>query len=311
MERQERRERKILTENRMITVRRRETSFEGLAEQFESGEDGLYALMTEDKNMIFRPKVEITKKDVEEVPGLREWREGIERWKTLQKEAKGYAAFIIKRTIIEMRQDQYIIKDSFRCPIQFTQLTHSMRKPIELPWNEWIDDNGKICYSGLSFLDPKTISAILANYVKLSSNPKPKFDGDTWYMIQDFTGLMERALEPYPMYRRFVELKFCGYQNSEIKDVLEQEYNFKHTIEYISNVWCKKIPKVISQKAQDEWLIWHYTQEEYGKWKKCTRCGQIKLAHPRFFSLNKSAKSGFYSICKECRRSKKKSEKKG
>ena len=50
MEKQERKERKILTENRMATVNKRETSFEGLVSQFENGEDGIYNLVTEDKN---------------------------------------------------------------------------------------------------------------------------------------------------------------------------------------------------------------------------------------------------------------------
>ena len=42
MEKQEKKERKILTENRMATVNKRETSFEGLVSQFENGEDGVY-----------------------------------------------------------------------------------------------------------------------------------------------------------------------------------------------------------------------------------------------------------------------------
>lgn len=53
MEKQERKERKILTDNRMTTVNKRETSFEGLVSQFENGEDGIYNLITENKNMIF------------------------------------------------------------------------------------------------------------------------------------------------------------------------------------------------------------------------------------------------------------------
>ena len=60
MEKQERKERKILTENRLSTVNKRETSYEGLVSQFENGEDGIYSIMTEDKNQIFKPKVSIT-----------------------------------------------------------------------------------------------------------------------------------------------------------------------------------------------------------------------------------------------------------
>jgi hypothetical protein len=53
MEKQEKKEKKILTENRLTTVNKRETSFEGLVSQFENGEDGIYSLITEDKNTIF------------------------------------------------------------------------------------------------------------------------------------------------------------------------------------------------------------------------------------------------------------------
>ena len=67
MEKQEKRERKILTENRLTTVNKRETSFEGLVSQFENGEDGIYSLITEDKNTIFQPKKPISPKDIEEI----------------------------------------------------------------------------------------------------------------------------------------------------------------------------------------------------------------------------------------------------
>lgn len=49
MEKQERKERRILTDNRMTTVNKRETSFEGLVSQLENGEDGIYNLITNDK----------------------------------------------------------------------------------------------------------------------------------------------------------------------------------------------------------------------------------------------------------------------
>ena len=53
MEKREKREKKILTDNRMATVNKRECSFEGLAAQMENGEDGIYGLITNNKNIIF------------------------------------------------------------------------------------------------------------------------------------------------------------------------------------------------------------------------------------------------------------------
>lgn len=49
MEKEEKKEKKILTENRMTTVNKRETSFEGLVAQLENGEDGIYNLITNNK----------------------------------------------------------------------------------------------------------------------------------------------------------------------------------------------------------------------------------------------------------------------
>lgn len=53
MEKQEKKQNKILTDNHMVTVNKRETSFEGLVSQLENGEDGIYNLITNDKQIIF------------------------------------------------------------------------------------------------------------------------------------------------------------------------------------------------------------------------------------------------------------------
>ena len=54
MEKEEKRQKKILTQNRLATVNKRETSFEGLVSKFENGEDGIYNLMGDNsKHTIF------------------------------------------------------------------------------------------------------------------------------------------------------------------------------------------------------------------------------------------------------------------
>lgn len=305
MEKQEKKQRKLLTENRMATINKRETSFEGLVGQLENGEDGIYNLVANDKNIIFQPKVTITKKDLEEIPPLRELRDCIERWEKLQKQVSGRDAFIVKRTLIEMRKDQYIIKNCYRRPIVFQKLTRNIGHFTRLPWDEWIDENGKVCYSGVSFLDPDVVSVILCNFPKLKENSRDAFQGDTWYMVQDFEKLARKVLTKYPLYGRIVQYKLELRPNTEIKDLLEKEFGFTHSLEYISSLWRNKIPKLIASTATDEWLVWYYSQVEHGEWKTCTRCGQTKLAHSRFYSINKTSKDGWYSICKQCRNDKK------
>ena len=87
MEKQEKKEKAILTENRLTTVNRRETSFEGLVSQLENGEDGIYNLINEDKNVIFYPKISITQKDLNDIPVLKQLRQAINMWETKLKTA--------------------------------------------------------------------------------------------------------------------------------------------------------------------------------------------------------------------------------
>jgi hypothetical protein len=86
--------------------------------------------------------------------------------------------------------------------------------------------------------------------------------------------------------------------------LLLEKHAVNHSAEYISSLWRNKIPKVIAEYAKDEYLIWYFTNEKEGHWKKCSCCGQFKLAHNRFFSKNSTSKDGFYSLCKDCRNAK-------
>lgn len=306
MEKKEKKERKILTDNRKITMNKRETSFEGFTEKIEGGEDCIYNLIQEDKNVIFRPKDKITKKDLEEIPFLRQLHDAIEAWEEKSKTVEGKDAYIYKHALIEMRKDQYIIRDGYRKPIRFTQITPS-KAPIyfEDTTSEFTSDNRPI-YSGASFMDPNIVSLILSNYSKLKQDGWGDFVNDTWYFMLDFDKLAGEALAPYPFYARLVELKVDGLPNIEIQKTLFDEFGATHSIEYISTLWKNKIPKIIADKAEDQFLEWYFSTQEKGVYKKCNRCGQVKLANSKYFSKNSSSKDGWYSICKECRNKNKK-----
>lgn len=167
---------------------------------------------------------------------------------------------------------------------------------------EWID--GDCQFSGISLLNPEVCSAILCNYSKLKQASWDVFMGDTWYLMLDFDNVSEKALKEYPLYERIVECKIDGKQNAEIQHIIQLEFGIKYSLEYISSLWRKKIPKLIAAAAKDEFLSWYYLHEEPGKYKKCSRCGKIKLAHNYYFSRNTGSKDNFYSICKKCRNKK-------
>lgn len=322
MEKQERKEKKILTDNRLATVNKRETSFEGLVDQLEKnsgkcgGEDSIYnLLLTEpNKNQLFKPKISITQNDIETISPLKQLREAIHDWEERLKHASGKDAFIIKKALIEMRKEQYIIKQAYKKPITIKKIMHNaftgglkLDDTSSIYWNtEDAGDpkNGELSVSGISLMSPEIVSIILCNYSRLKEDSWGKFDGDTWYLMQAFDAISEKVFKNNLYYRRLIEYKIDRMQNLQIQDALQQEFGIRHSPEYISSLWRNKIPKMIAAAAKEEFLIWYYKINKLPL-KKCSKCGQFKPSHNTFFSRNKTSKDKLYSICKTCRNSKK------
>ena len=306
-EKQERKEKRIkaLSENHAVTVAKHETSLEGLVASLENGEDGIYNLTSDaGKTTIFQPKIKITKQDIEEIPFLKQIRESIARWEERLKTAEGRDKYIAKQAIIDLRKDQYLIKEAYKPVIRFNSVTHSGRFPLEHPESFEFDEEGYVIPHGVNLCDPKVCSLILCAYDKLKGSSTGRFDSDLWATMIDFDHLLETALEDYPLYKEIVELKIGGLQNVEIQEALVEKFGIKHSLEYISSLWRNKIPGLLASVAEDEFLDCYYLNEEKGKYKKCSRCGKIKLAHNKYFSKNKTSKDGYYSICKCCRNTK-------
>ena len=120
-------------------------------------------------------------------------------------------------------------------------------------------------------------------------------------LLDEFEDVAKRALERYPIYQEIARCKIAEIHNADIQRIIEEKFGTSHSLEYISSLWRKKIPALIASKAEDDYLDWYYLNIEKGTYKRCSRCGKIKLAHNKYFSKNKTSKDGFYSICKECR----------
>lgn len=306
MDKEERKQKKILTDNRMVTVNKRETSFEGLVGKLENGEDGIYNMITEDKNIIFAPKVSITEEDLAEIPGMRELRDAILATEEECKKASGKRAYLLRRQLIAMRQDQYVLKNAYKKPIYLINITKSFPK-LDLSEKIMLDNKNEVYSTGLiNLYNPKHISALLCNYSKIKEDCWDNFNSDIKWMMEDLDKLIEQTLrKDYPLHYDLLIYKIDGLSNLDIQNLLLNKHGIKHSVEYISFLWRNKIPELLARKAADLWLEWHFTEEEKGKWKRCSRCGQIKLAHHHFFSRNNTSKDHFYSICKNCRNKKK------
>jgi len=306
---EEKKEKLILTDNRLVTVNKRETSFQSLVDKFENGEDGLWNLMIEnDKNVLLTHKKEITKKDLEEIKDLNDLKESIAIIEKMEKAATGKKKFKLKKWLIEMHQEQYIIKDAYRNAVTPTSAAIKNLTKARLNEEITIDEDGEPHSNCLiDLFNPTHISALLCNYSALKEDCWGNFSWDFWYLMEDLDVLVDDTLrEKYPLYYKLLIYKIDGRSNAEIQEALNDEFGITYTVEYLSSLWRNKIPKLIAEKAKENYLIWYYTYKEYGKWKRCSKCGQVKLAHNRFFSKNNTSKDHFYSICKECRNKKNK-----
>lgn len=307
MSKQEKKEKKINTDNRMVTINKREISFQGLISKFENGEDGIYSMITNDKNIILTPKISITEQDIATIPGLKELTAAIKQIEQSIKNAAGMRKYFLKRQLIQMRRDQYVLKTAYKKPIYCLNATHSFNTLSFFDDIEITDDGEIKDKSLISFMNPKHISALLCNYSKLKEECYGKFYIDGYYVMQDLDTLVDAALkDAYPMYYDLLIYKIDGKTNAEIQQLLQEKYNIKHSVEYLSSLWRNKIPKLIADYAEEDYLNWYFTYAAAGRWKKCTRCGEIKLAHNKYFSKNTSSRDGFYSICKCCRNEKSK-----
>ena len=67
--------------------------------------------------------------------------------------------------------------------------------------------------------------------------------------MQDLENLVDAALkDKYPLYYDLLIYKIDGKTNLEIQELLFATYGVSHSIEYISSLWRKKIPKLIAEK---------------------------------------------------------------
>ena len=171
MDKKERKNKTILTENRLYTINKRETSFEGLVGKLENGEDGIYGMVENNKNILLSPKDPITQKDIDTIPELKELRDSILEIENQFKRASGRRKFLLKKQLIEMRQDQYVIRNAYRSQ-------HSAAAINPVPVSSTFEDRievdsitGQVTdHSLISFFNPTHIAAILSNYSRLKQD---------------------------------------------------------------------------------------------------------------------------------------------
>lgn len=303
----------IITKNRDATVSKRQVSFEETAAALPNGEDGIYAMIVNDKDAILDMRSSITDKDKAEIPGIAENLEVIEKLKEQMRHAMGHRKYLLKCQIISKYQELYILKSSYTGTPSRTKTPSQLRAlaTVSLDENVTINENGVPVSDGMVSLFRKDhVFFLLDYYQELKQETHGKFSSDMYYLLLDLERLMDAALADEPILRDVAEWKMQGFTGAEISEMVMAEHGVYHTEQYYSVLWHTRIPKLIAETAQKKWLVWHYTFEDPASahWKICNTCGKMKLASPYFFDRNTSS-DGFYSMCKSCRSKKHKKNK--
>lgn len=295
----------VMTPNRRVTVNKRETSMEGLTEKLEGGESAFHSLIKEDKNTILTPKLTITEEDLEEIQPLRQLREAIdelaEEIETMDRKRR-YKAI---KMLIEMRKDQYVIRAAYRKPM-YAQSYRQGSTVYDLFGDtgyydedgEWID----VSNNRVDHWNPDHISELIENYAFIKEETYDDLNSDLRWMLVDLEDAIDEAFVGKEPLKQILISKIDKLSNKEIQKLLLERYGISHSQEYISALYRNKIPAIIVDYLKEQWVDFVYTEKLRGEYKTCTRCGEVKLAHNRYFSINRTSRSKFYSICKECRR---------
>lgn len=172
----------------------------------------------------------------------------------------------------ELMQDQIICKDQLQGTIYFKAI---------LPESSVKD------YEQFDWFDKEHIKWLL----KMKS--KDDLQNDLACMVLDLNNLINK----------------CNFKNDDLK-IIELWRNSDLTLEDIGEELSVSQPSItqkfntIIKKITQQYEIlledWLYLNYRKGTYKKCSKCGEIKLVSR--FDIKKSSKDGFFPYCKKCRK---------
>ena len=240
--------------------------------------------------------------------------------------------YYLKHNLIEMRRDQYLLKDSalptlpppqnkatYYRSIQDTQMNYPvyprgiMRCKNDIDFCEPRSNKGKevkvknieeeILQRQINnkpyfnFLDKNHIYQLILNYWEIKAAieniPDSPLHGLLWTL--DF--YIEKANLSEQQLLIVRDKKF-RLPNKEISKNLEKELNITHQENYISTIW-NKITGLIADAAElnyDEWINRNYDKS----WKVCNCCHKELLRDPRNFVKKSKSTDGLTGRCKRC-----------
>lgn len=185
-----------------------------------------------------------------------------------------------KKIKINKRRAKYNVRQA---KIDQTWLKSIIKKTIV--FKSPMIDSTEIDYDQCDFLDKGHVSALLFN-------TNDNLQLDLGCLVQDLHNIINKMKFTENEEKVMNMVKNGWTLNNIVETINASKQYASSTLSKVSNKICKEYYKILED--------WYYLNIVRGRYKKCSKCGEIKLATNSYFSPNKKGEYGFYSVCKVC-----------
>ena len=247
--------------------------------------ENVFAIFQLPKNYKKVKDIVIEKKDFERFPILKEYQHSIDHMESKLQELMKIDLKKIKDKKVkdDIRNRKNILKKNLRL-LKLDML--DAKKMIERPiiWKSPLKDSGCADYDLLDMFDKEVVKELLRVHKGVD------LQDDLSCILVDLENLINK-IEFTDKQRKVLELWSNGLATGEISKKLNVKPN--------TVVGClNSVVDLIIKQYEKEYEEWYYLNIRKGIYKKCSRCGEVKLVSQ--FDKDKKGKYGVRGYCKNC-----------
>ena len=175
----------------------------------------------------------------------------------------------IKKILREIKKDMLEVKKQLQMPII---------------WKAPLKDSGEADYDMLDMFDKNVVKELL------KVKKQVDLQDDLSCILVDLENLINKV-EFTDRQKEVLNMWKNGVCIDDIAKDLKVRQNT------ISKTLSRAVESII-KKYEEEYENWYYLNIRKGTYKKCSKCGEIKLIS----QFDKNGKKGFKSMCKKCRK---------
>lgn len=291
-----------LDSNGRMAINKREISYEGMVSTDGDGVSRLEKEIKSGKNIKKKPRMQIEKRDLQEIENIRELQNLIEyiKYKLMPIEDNISKRRFYMRLMRELRGEQIAIKKMIRKPIEFKNILGDKTViDFDNDTGYYIDgDLVEVSENRIDLSNPKHIYELIEHYSGLKESSYEDLNSDVRYMLDILDEIVERV-ELRSFERDVLIMKIDGLIAEDILEQIQIKYGLVWSEPYLSKLYKQVIPRKIAEEFERSYGDWFF-MTKVGLTKKCNKCCKIKPVNRHHFNKDKKGKDGFKSVCKEC-----------